>query len=110
MDVSPEYSELAAAFDGFAASEERWRRRNRTYHRLIEHVFRFHVPPDKRVLEIGCGSGGLLAALEPSHGVGIDVSEALIQQAQARYPSLRFERAAGEQLELGESITSCSRT
>jgi len=30
---------------------------------------RFLIPPGKRVLELGCGTGDLLAALEPSYGV-----------------------------------------
>jgi SAM-dependent methyltransferase len=102
--VGPEYAELAAAFDRFAPEEARWRRRNRTYHRLIEQITRFHVPPGLRVLEIGSGSGELLAALRPSYGVGVDVSSATVELARSRHPELRFERAAGEHLELGETF------
>jgi SAM-dependent methyltransferase len=102
--VGPEYAELAAAFDRFAPEEARWRRRNRTYHRLIEQITRFHVPPGLRVLEIGSGSGDLLAALRPSYGVGVDVSRATVELARSRHPDLRFERAAGEHLELGETF------
>jgi SAM-dependent methyltransferase len=98
------YAELAAFFDGFAADEPRWRRRNRTYHRLIEQIFRFQVPPGSRVLEIGSGSGDLLAALEPSVGVGVDVSPGMVALARSRHPELRFEVAAGEDLDLGETF------
>ena len=31
----------------------------------------FLIPPGKRVLELGCGRGDLLASLRPSHGVGV---------------------------------------
>lgn len=96
--VGPEYSELAAFFDAFAASEPRWRRRNRTYHRLIEAVYRFHVPPGTSVLEVGCGSGDLIAALEPAVGVGVDVSPGMIELARARHPELELAVASGEQL------------
>jgi SAM-dependent methyltransferase len=50
------------------------------------------VPPGLRVLEIGCGSGDLLAALQPSFGVGVDVSGRAIAAARARHPenSLTF--------------------
>ena len=68
------YAELAEFFDRFASEESRWKRRNSTYHRLIAQLMRFHVPEDARVLEIGSGSGDLLAALKPSVGVGVDVS------------------------------------
>jgi SAM-dependent methyltransferase len=102
--VGPEYGELAAFFDRFAPEEARWRRRNRTYHRLIEQIFRFQVPPGQRVLEIGCGGGELLAALRPSSGVGVDVSPGMVELARSRHPELRFETAAGERLELGETF------
>jgi len=102
--VGPEYADLAASFDRFAPEEARWRRRNRAYHRLIEQICRFHVPPRQRVLEIGCGGGDLLAALRPSVGVGVDVSAGMVELARDRHPELRFEHASGERLDLGETF------
>jgi len=102
--VGTEYGELAAFFDTFAADEQRWRRRNRAYHGWIAQLHRFQIPPGARVLEIGSGSGDLLAALEPSVGVGVDVSAKMVDLARSRHPELRFERVAGEYLELGETF------
>jgi SAM-dependent methyltransferase len=102
--VGAEYGDLSAFFDRFAPVEGRWRRRNRTYHRLLEQIFRFHVPPGQRVLEIGCGGGDLLAALRPAVGVGVDVSPGMIALARSRHPELRFEAVAGERLDLGETF------
>ena len=102
--VGPEYRELAAFFDDFAAEEAEWRRRNRAYHGWIAKLHRFQIPPGARVLEIGCGSGDLLAALEPSVGVGIDVSPRLVELARSRHPDLRFETGAGERLDLSETF------
>src|SRR5690242_5395982 len=56
------------------------------YHRRLARVYRFLVPPGSRVLEIGCGEGDLLAALQPSMGVGIDLSEEMVRQAAERHP------------------------
>jgi hypothetical protein len=56
------------------------------------------------VLEIGSGSGDLLAALEPSYGVGVDVSPRMVERAREQHPGLRFEVSAGEELELGETF------
>jgi SAM-dependent methyltransferase len=98
------YEQQRRFFDEFAAREERWRGRTRGYHRLIEQVTRFHVPRGARVLEIGSGSGDLLAALEPSVGVGVDISPGMVELARQRHPGLRFEVAAGEDLELGETF------
>ena len=103
--VADPYADLAAFFDRFADEEPRWKRRNSTYHRLIRRLTRFVVPPGARVLEIGSGSGDLLAALEPSSGVGVDVSRRMVERgARGATPSLRFEHAAGEELELGETF------
>jgi ubiquinone/menaquinone biosynthesis C-methylase UbiE len=98
------YAALAEFFDVFAADEPRWRRRNRTYYRLLEQVFRFSIPSGARVLEIGCGSGDLLAALKPSVGVGVDVSPGMVELARSRHPDVRFEVAAGEELDLGQTF------
>jgi SAM-dependent methyltransferase len=102
--VGPEYDDLVAFFDAFARDDTRWRRRNRTYHRLVRQIFRFQVPPGSRVLEIGSGAGDLLASLEPSVGVGVDVSGRMVELARSRHPALRFERMAGERLDLGETF------
>ncbi len=67
----------------------RWERRSGlagAYHRRLARVYRFLVPPGQRVLELGCGQGDLLAALEPSVGVGIDFSEEMVRRAAERHP------------------------
>ena len=51
---------------------------------------RFLIPPGKRVLELGCGRGDLLAALEPSYGVGIDFAPGTIARAKQLHPNLQF--------------------
>lgn len=87
---------VARFFDAFAPVEEKWRRRAATYHLIIAAIYRFIVPRGASVLEIGCGSGTLLAALEPSRGIGIDVSGAMIERARRDHPGLEFVTAAGE--------------
>jgi len=95
-----QYRALAAFFDTFAPVEQRWRRRNRTYHALVARIMRFFVLPGASVLEIGSGSGDLLAALRPTHGVGIDVSERMVQLARESHPELDFFVASGEEVDL----------
>jgi SAM-dependent methyltransferase len=97
---SDPYGDLAAFFDSFAPVERRWRRRNRTYHALLARITRFFVLPDAAVLEIGSGSGDLLAALRPARGVGIDVSERMVQLARKSHPELEFFVAAGDEFDL----------
>ena len=46
--------------------------------------------PHVRALEIGCGTGDLLASLQPTQGMGIDFSAEMIRRAKKKYPHLRF--------------------
>src|ERR1700760_705611 len=69
---------------------ERWRKINAAYHEDDLKFMRFLIPPGKRVLEVGCGTGELLAALEPSYGVGIDFGTKTLERARARFPNLNF--------------------
>ena len=48
------------------------------------------------MLEIGSGSGDLLAALQPASGMGVDVSPGMVDLARSRHPELGFVVDAGE--------------
>ena len=93
---------LVALLDAQAGESDRWRRKNRTYYAAIERFMRFHVPPGSTVLEIGCGTGDLLAALSPSRGVGVDISAKAVEIARGRYPGLTFHAGDAEALPLSE--------
>ena len=62
---------------------DRWRKFNAAYHEDDRKFMRFLIPPGKRVLELGCGHGDLLAALQPSYGVGVDFGARTIARARA---------------------------
>lgn len=70
------------------------------YHRWMRKVYRFAIPPGQRVLELGCGKGDLLAALEPTYGLGIDFSPSAIASARSRHPHLHFQLMDAESLEI----------
>jgi len=70
------------------------------YYRRLAEVYRYLVPPRSRVLELGCGTSELLAALEPSLGVGVDFAPELLKRAAQKYPQLRFIQGDVEQLGL----------
>lgn len=57
------------------------------------------VPAGHSILELGCGTGDLLAALQPKRGVGIDFSSEMLKIARARYPHIEFCLADIEKLE-----------
>src|SRR4029077_9001969 len=89
-----------AFFDDYAARIDYWRARNRGYHETVCSLARFYVPREARVLEVGCATGDLLAAVEPSDGMGVDFSEGMVRRATERHAALTFRRMAAEQLEL----------
>ena len=66
------------------------RKASHYYHHELTRIYQFLVPANCRVLELGCGEGDLLAALQPSHGVGVDFSPQMIRQARLRHPELDF--------------------
>lgn len=85
---------------------DQWSDRNRYYYRDLERLHQFLVPPNSRVLEIGCGTGHLLAAVQPSLGVGIDFAPCAIAIAQQNYPHLHFYCVAAEELEVEDLATT----
>src|SRR5258708_39795364 len=89
----------APEFDRYAPERERWVAKNAAYYRAIERLVAFCVPPGTSVLEIGCGTGDLLAALRPSEGVGVDLSTKLIERARQKHPQLQFIVADAENLD-----------
>src|SRR5215472_18661955 len=92
----------AAEFDRYAPERERWVAKNAAYYRAIERLVEFCVPPGASVLEVGCGTGDLLAALRPSEGVGVDLSPKLIERARQKHPQLQFIVGDAESLDAPE--------
>ncbi|MFN7138958.1 MAG: glycosyltransferase [Limisphaerales bacterium] len=76
----------------------------RHYHTLLRNYFTFLIPPNARVLEIGCGLGDLLAAVKPSYGVGVDFSPEMIELARERHPDLIFHPADALTFQKDESF------
>lgn len=82
---------VIAAMDKIAPRRDSYIKRSKYYYKNLIRFFRFSVPPGSRVAEIGCGTGFLLNALEPSEGLGIDISPEMISIARKNHPHLRFE-------------------
>ena len=76
--------------DRLASERDAWIRRNQYYYECEWSYLRFLVPEGSRVLELGCGTGQLLAALKPSRGVGVDISEGMIEVARRNHSELEF--------------------
>ena len=95
-DVREHFEEIAGEYD-------RWKEKSAYYYRLLAEIYRERVPEGASVLEIGCGTGTLLAALSPGRGVGVDISPRMVEIAAAKHPSLKFWVADAEAFEPEET-------
>jgi len=91
-------------FDSVAKDRDKWRKKGFYYHEELEKYLRFLVPAGSSVLEIGCGIGDTLAALNPSRGLGIDLSPQMISIAKEKFPYLQFEIGDLENLQTEEKF------
>lgn len=81
---------LAHFFDTLAPARRSWIATNRYFYQQDLNYMRFLIPKGQKILDLGCGTGDLLAALEPSLGVGMDLSTVMIEEAKKSFPNLYF--------------------
>ena len=74
----------------------------RAYRTLLAHYYNLLIPADASVLEIGCGSGELLAQVRAARKTGLDLSATQIAAARLRVPDAEFFVQAGELVDLGD--------
>jgi 2-polyprenyl-3-methyl-5-hydroxy-6-metoxy-1,4-benzoquinol methylase len=78
-------------FDGVAADYDHWKHRARYYYSAVKSAVAEIVPPGRDVLEVGCGTGDVLASLRPTRGLGIDISRRMVSLAASKHPALQFK-------------------
>ena len=82
--------ELRQWANKLAPNYSKWRTKNQYFHTADQAYLRFLVQEEQRVIEVGCGTGHMLAALKPRYGVGLDLSPEMIQIAADSHPDLHF--------------------
>ena len=91
-------------FDRLAEDYDAWKEKASYYYDLLADIYRGIIPEGASVLEIGCGTGTLLARIRPSRGVGVDISPKMIAIAAAKYPRFRFLVSDASALRLSETF------
>lgn len=87
--------------DKLSAERDRWIERSGCYYKEEYRYLQFLIPPGSRILDLGCGTGKLLAFLQPSRGVGVDFSPGMIAVARRNHPELEFYLA---DIEIGSDL------
>ena len=90
--------------DAVAPTRDKWVKANAYYYARMARMLRFIVEPGKRVLEVRCQTGHLLNAVQPSYGVGVEISENLTDIAHKNFPHLHFKCVDPEDLDLEEKF------
>jgi SAM-dependent methyltransferase len=87
---APVRESMREYFDRVAPVWESYKKKNSYYYERLGSFVQSFVPPGKKVLEFGSGTGELLHLLQPSRGVGLNVAERLTQSARENHPDLEF--------------------
>lgn len=77
-------------FDNLAETRISYRKSKRYYWDSVTRYCNYFMHDNNSVLEIGCGTGELLAQVKGSRKVGIDFSEKMIINARKQYPGIEF--------------------
>lgn len=91
-------------FNTYAKKRDQWIQKNSYYHKQLGYLYKFLIPKNKRVLEIGCSTGNLINSLNPSYGVGIDISDESINIARKKFPKIVFYVQDAQNIILKESF------
>jgi len=76
---------------------------SRHYRARLAEIYRHGIGECDSILEVGCGNGDLLSALDPKRGVGVDLSPEMVRIARERHPQLEFVCADAQSFELDDA-------
>jgi len=104
MKLTERKRKIQEQADFTADSRDAWMDKNRYFYQDDYTYMRFLVNEGQRVLDLGCGTGRLLNSLKPSYGVGVDLSQGMVEVAQKNFPHLGFIQGDLEDPDFIESL------
>lgn len=90
--------------NGIASNRDKWIKKNKYYYEKLIEFLKFNIPEGSNVIEIGCGTGYILNSLNPSKGVGIDISSGMINVSKEKYPQYDFYLMDAENITIDEKF------
>ena len=76
-------------FDLVAKNYDLYKEKNSFYYDNLKKLLKKEIPKDCIVFEVGCGTGELLASLDPRNGYGMDISSEMVRLAKEKYKTDR---------------------
>jgi hypothetical protein len=76
--------------DQNAHRRDQWISSNTYYYDYISRLLKYIITPKSSVLNYRCETGFFLDAVSPSRGVGVEISQPMVDIAHQRYPGLEF--------------------
>ena len=73
-------------FEQIAEQYDHWKTKNYYYYDTLKRFYRTYCGENDKVVEFGCGTGSILAAVPGCEKVGLDISEQMIERARAAHP------------------------
>jgi SAM-dependent methyltransferase len=91
-------------FNKIAKDRISYRKKRSYYWNYITRYCNYFIHDDNSVLELGCGTGELLAQVKGIKKTGIDFSEIMISEAKKQYPDLNFQCLDAQNFDLEEKF------
>ncbi len=104
LKLSKEKEDVMFYFDELTSKRLSYVNKNKYYYDDLKRFLKYNVSEKRRVLEIGCGLGDMLKSVNPEMGMGIDISEKMIERAKEKNPDLNFLQMDGENLSLDQKF------
>ncbi len=95
-------SEIKEYWDQFAEKWVKYRKKRSYYWNSITKYCNYFIHPESTVIEIGCGSGDLLNAINAKEKTGIDFSSAMISLGKQQFQDITFYEMPAEDINLNE--------
>lgn len=99
--------EIRRHFEDIAPRYDWYKQRRSTYHEALKSLAAevFPNPQELALLDIGCGTGNILADLRPRIGVGFDFTRGMVVAARQKFPESRFQfvQAEGERMPFADN-------
>ncbi len=76
-------------FDKIAKDYDKYTGKRDLHYTTLKKILQTLIGKDKEVLEVGCGTGDIIASLKAKHGYGQDISSEMIKIASEKYDNCK---------------------